>query len=118
MDILPTAGNLHQNVVDGDVNELHKEPNETHDSESHCCCQGDFLELCSDKTEILVIRAHPSQSHQLSPVWSETFDHWMWWGGGGGGGGGGETIFQNTCILVFPDHIFPWTVVLCGEILQ
>ena len=37
---------LHQDVVDGDVNELHKVADEAHDGEPHCRCQGDLLELC------------------------------------------------------------------------
>lgn len=37
---------LHNDVVDGDVNELHKEPDKTHHSKPYCCCQGDALELC------------------------------------------------------------------------
>ena len=42
---LSTFSNLHQYVVDGDMNELHKETNEAHDGEPQCCCQGDLLEL-------------------------------------------------------------------------
>lgn len=42
------SSDLHQDVVDGDVNELHKVADEPHDGKPHCCCQGDLLELCRD----------------------------------------------------------------------
>ncbi len=36
---------LHNDVVDGDVDEFDKESNEAHDGESNCCCHGNLLEL-------------------------------------------------------------------------
>lgn len=37
---------LHNDVVDGDVDEFDKESNEAHDGKANCCCHGDFLEFC------------------------------------------------------------------------
>lgn len=37
---------LHNDVVNGDVDQLHKEANEAHDGKAYCCCHGDLLELC------------------------------------------------------------------------
>lgn len=37
---------LHNDVVDWDVNKLDKEANEAHDGESDCCGKGNFLKLC------------------------------------------------------------------------
>jgi len=38
---------LHNNVVDWDMNQLHKEPDESHDCKSNRCCNGNFLILYS-----------------------------------------------------------------------
>ena len=42
-----SACGLHNDVVDWDMNELHKEPNEPHDGKAHRCCHGNPLELYS-----------------------------------------------------------------------
>lgn len=36
---------LHDDIVDGDVNEFDEETDETHDSKSNSRCHGDLLEL-------------------------------------------------------------------------
>lgn len=36
---------LHNDVVDGDVDEFDKESNEAHDGKSNCCCHGNLLEF-------------------------------------------------------------------------
>ena len=38
---------LHNDVVDGDVDQFDKETNETHDGKSDSCCHGNLLELCT-----------------------------------------------------------------------
>ena len=38
---------LHNDVVDGDVNQLDEKPNEAHDCKTNCCCHGNLLELCT-----------------------------------------------------------------------
>ena len=44
---------LHNDVVDWDVNELHKESNEPHDSKSDCSCHGNALELCGKSGQLV-----------------------------------------------------------------
>ena len=44
-----TCGYLHNDVVDGDVDELHEEPNESHDGKPNSSGHGNFLELCKVK---------------------------------------------------------------------
>lgn len=39
-------GYLHNDVVDGDVNEFDEETNETHDSKPNRCSHGNLLEFC------------------------------------------------------------------------
>ena len=41
--------NLHNDVVDGNVDELDKEPNEAHDEKAYCCSKGNLLKLCREK---------------------------------------------------------------------
>lgn len=41
--------NSHYDVVDRNVNELHKESNEPHDSKTNGSGQSNFLELCTRK---------------------------------------------------------------------
>lgn len=36
---------LHNDIVDGDVNEFDEETDEPHDGKSDGCCHGDLLEL-------------------------------------------------------------------------
>ena len=48
---------LHNDVVDWDMNELHKEPNEPHDGETHCCCHCDALELYSGEYKTLILQS-------------------------------------------------------------
>ncbi len=43
--------NLHDNVVDGNVNEFYKETDEAHDCKAHSCCQGNLLELWQEEEE-------------------------------------------------------------------
>ena len=42
---------LHNDVVDGDVNELHKESDEPHHREADSSRQGDALELCGKREQ-------------------------------------------------------------------
>ena len=43
--------NLHNNVVDRDVNQLDEKSNEAHDSKSNSSGHGNFLELCRKSKE-------------------------------------------------------------------
>lgn len=45
----PLTMHLHNNVVDGNVDELDKEPNETHDEKAYCRGKGNSLKLCREK---------------------------------------------------------------------
>ena len=69
------CSDLHQDVVDGDVNELHKVADEPHDGKPHCCCQGDLLELCRDISDC------SGKAHTHSLVCNETCNslqkHWL-----------------------------------------
>lgn len=42
---------LHNNIVDGDVNELDKKSNKAHDTESNSGCDCNFLELWKHKPQ-------------------------------------------------------------------
>ena len=42
-------------VVDGDVNQLDEEPDESHESESNRCSDGNLLELLPGKYEIWIV---------------------------------------------------------------
>lgn len=44
---------VHNDVVDRDVNELHKEPNEPHDSKPNCGRHGNTLELCGKSRQMV-----------------------------------------------------------------
>lgn len=44
---------VHDDVVDWDVNELHKEPNEPHDSKPNCGRYGNTLELCGKSRQMV-----------------------------------------------------------------
>ena len=37
---------LHNDVVDGNMNEFDKKSDESHDSKTNCCGNSDFLEFC------------------------------------------------------------------------
>lgn len=45
--VLKIIGNLHNDVVDGYVNEFDEEPNETHYAEADGRGDSDFLEFCA-----------------------------------------------------------------------
>lgn len=38
--------NIHNDVVDWDVDEFHEEADEAHDREAYSRCHGDLLKLC------------------------------------------------------------------------
>ena len=44
-----TINNIHNNIVDRDVDQLHKISNKSHDEETDCYCQGNLLKLYSKK---------------------------------------------------------------------
>lgn len=44
---------LHNDVVNGDVDELDEEPNKAHDCKTNRCCHGNLLKLCKDKNYTL-----------------------------------------------------------------
>jgi len=48
MDVVLIARTLggHDNIIDGDMDELHKESNESHYAKSNCCGHSYFLEFC------------------------------------------------------------------------
>lgn len=56
---------VHDDVVDWDVNELHKEPYESHDSKPNCGRHGNTLELCG-KSRQMVHTAPTNFSSMLS----------------------------------------------------
>ena len=43
--------NLHNDVVDGNVDEFDKEPNEPHDEKAYCRGKGNSLKLCKEKQQ-------------------------------------------------------------------
>lgn len=55
----------HNDVVDGDMDELDKEPNKSHDQESNKGCQSNFLELCDPMSIRSVTDAVPFLSGLL-----------------------------------------------------
>ena len=43
---ISTITNLHNDVVDGNVDQFDKETDEAHDGKSNSCCHGNLLKLC------------------------------------------------------------------------
>lgn len=46
---------LHNNVVDGDVDEFDEKSNKTHNTEPDSSCDGNLLELWKHKTNLIII---------------------------------------------------------------
>lgn len=40
---------LHNDIVDGDMDQFDKETNKSHYRKAYCCCHGNLLELCKTK---------------------------------------------------------------------
>lgn len=47
-------GHSHNDVVDGYMDELDKEPNEAHDRKANCCCKSNLLKFCGNNRNIYI----------------------------------------------------------------
>lgn len=49
---------LHNNVVDRDMDQFHKEANKSHYCKAYCCCHCNLLEFCKYKNKIQFRKPH------------------------------------------------------------